>query len=166
MSHIATVDVQIRDLDALDRACQRLGLEFRRDQTTYKWWGNTGPRADLTTEQLTRLIREYDKSFERPDFMSAEDWRAGNCLHAIGLPGSDHGFEIGLTKSPSGTSLTMLGDLSLLAPDFAKRVGGPTCGKLTQAYSVEVAKRAMQLKGFRVQESTLSNGNVQLTCLK
>lgn len=164
MSHIATVDVQIRDLDALDRACQRLGLEFIRDQTTYKWWGNTGPRANLSVAELTAALRKFDTSFERPDFMSADDWRAGKCLHAIGLPGSDHGFEIGLTRSADG-SLRLLGDLSMLGTDFSKKVGGALCGKLVQSYSVEVAKRAMQLKGFQVSERVV-NGQLQVVCRK
>lgn len=164
MSHIATVDVQIRDIDALDRACQRLGLELRRNQTTYKWWGNTGPRADLNVDQLTTAIRRFDMTFERPDFLDAEDWRSGQCLHAIGLPGSEHGFEIGITRAPDGT-LRLLGDLTMLAPDFSNKVGGAACGLLCQRYSVEVAKRTQQLKGYLVLERVV-DGQLQVVCRK
>lgn len=166
MSHVATVDVKIRDLAALDRACQRLGLELRRNQTTYKWWGNTGPRADLNVDQLTAEIRQFDKKFQRPDFLSAEDWRAGTCCHAIGLPGSEHCLEIGVTRSADGQGFALLGDLTMLAPDFSKKVGGAGCGKLAQAYSLEVSKRTMQLKGFRVQERVVIGGQIQLVCQK
>ena len=165
MSHIATVEVHIRDIAALDRACQRLGLELRRNQTTYKWWGNTGPRENLNVEQLTAAIRTFDKDFARPDFLSAEDWRAGRCCHAIGLPGSEHGLEIGVTRSADGQGFTLLGDLMMLSSDLLAKVGGAKCGKLTQAYSLEVSKRTMQLKGFQVSERVV-NGNLQLICRK
>ncbi len=166
MSHIATVEVQIRDLDALDRACQRLGLELRRGQTTFKWWGNVGPRADMSVEQLTAAIRKYDKSFERPTIQSPEDWKSGRCLHSITMPGSEHGFEIGLIRSSDGHGFTLIGDLNMLSHDFSKVVGGSTCSKLVQTYSLEVARRQMQLKGFRVQELVRPNGQIQLVCCR
>ena len=166
MSHIATVAVEIRDLDALDRACQRLGLELRRGQTTYKWWGNVGPRAEMSADQVFAFLKRREPGFTIPSGMSLEDWKAGTCLHAIVLPGSAHGFEIGVTRSKNGQNLTLLGDLDLLSADFSNTIGGPHCGKLVQAYSLEVAKRQMQLKGFRVQERTTANKSVQLVCVK
>jgi hypothetical protein len=36
MSHITKIGLQIKDLDALDKACGRLGLELMRGQQTFK----------------------------------------------------------------------------------------------------------------------------------
>jgi hypothetical protein len=39
MSHIATVEVQIKDLDCLAKAAERCGLEFKKDQKNFRWYG-------------------------------------------------------------------------------------------------------------------------------
>ena len=39
MSHVATVEVQITDLDALKAACEKLGLEFVEEKTEFRWYG-------------------------------------------------------------------------------------------------------------------------------
>lgn len=39
MSHISKIELEIKDLAALDQACQRLGIELRRDQHTFRWFG-------------------------------------------------------------------------------------------------------------------------------
>lgn len=38
MSHIATVEVEFRDMDALAKACAKCGVELRQDQKTFKWY--------------------------------------------------------------------------------------------------------------------------------
>jgi hypothetical protein len=38
MSHIQTIEVEITDLQALKSACKRLGLEWKQDQKTFKWY--------------------------------------------------------------------------------------------------------------------------------
>jgi hypothetical protein len=40
MSHIAEVNLLVHDLNALHRACQRLGLELVRQQQTYRCYGS------------------------------------------------------------------------------------------------------------------------------
>lgn len=40
MSHLATVEISIMDMQALKQACTRLGLELREGQTTYRSYGN------------------------------------------------------------------------------------------------------------------------------
>jgi len=39
MSHVATIELIVKDLDALELACKSLGLELVRDQHTYQWYG-------------------------------------------------------------------------------------------------------------------------------
>ncbi|MDP2663651.1 MAG: DUF1257 domain-containing protein [Dehalococcoidia bacterium] len=40
MSHITTIEVEVKDLQALEKACERLGLTLARGQTTFKWYGS------------------------------------------------------------------------------------------------------------------------------
>ena len=39
MSHIAKIELEITDPDTLKLACERLGLQFMENQTTYSWYG-------------------------------------------------------------------------------------------------------------------------------
>jgi hypothetical protein len=39
MSHVTTINIEIRDLEALQAACAELGASFIENQTTYKWYG-------------------------------------------------------------------------------------------------------------------------------
>lgn len=67
MSHITEIEVEIKDLNALKAACERLGFTFMEGQTTYAWYGSDegGPRPEL-----------------------------GRCEHAIVVP--DAAYEVGV----------------------------------------------------------------------
>src|ERR1035437_8068893 len=39
MSHVTVIAVELKDLDALKTVCAALGLEFRENQNTYRWYG-------------------------------------------------------------------------------------------------------------------------------
>ena len=39
MSHVTVIAVELKDLDALKAVCAALGLEFRENQKTYRWYG-------------------------------------------------------------------------------------------------------------------------------
>jgi len=44
VSHIATVEVEFRDMDALAKACVKCGVELRQDQKTFRWYnGKVSP---------------------------------------------------------------------------------------------------------------------------
>jgi hypothetical protein len=42
MSHISKIELEVKDLAILSRACGRLGLEFVKGQETFKWYGKAG----------------------------------------------------------------------------------------------------------------------------
>ena len=46
MSHIATVEVEFRDMDALAKACVKCGVELRQDQKTFRWYNNKVSACD------------------------------------------------------------------------------------------------------------------------
>lgn len=46
MSHLVKIELEINDLVALKKACQRLGLEFRETQKTFRWYGREPAPCD------------------------------------------------------------------------------------------------------------------------
>jgi len=40
MSHISTIELEVKDLGILGEACKRLGFSLIRGKTTFKWYGN------------------------------------------------------------------------------------------------------------------------------
>lgn len=147
MSHVATVDIEIKDLAALKAACKRIGLEWREGKQTYKWYGyHVGDYplpAGFTKDEL------------------------GKCEHAIGVPGNERAYEIGVVKRKDGKpGLSMLWDFYQGGYGL-EALAGANCNKLRQAYAVEAAKNAAKKQGFRVLgEKTLANGSVQLQVAK
>lgn len=152
MSHVATVsEIAITDLDMLDRACQRLGLELRRGQKTYHWFGESVGDHPL------------------PAGFTVAD--LGKCDHAIGIPGDrdqpiqKRPYEVGVCRNPNGRpGYVLCLDQWLGGFGLVNRVG-EDCGLLCQSYSAEVSKRTMQLKGFQVSERVV-NGQLQVVCRK
>ena len=39
MSHMSTIELEVKDIDILSKACSRMGLKLIRDQKTFKWFG-------------------------------------------------------------------------------------------------------------------------------
>ena len=56
MSHISKIEVQINDLEALKQACKNLGLEFRENQTHFRWYLGYG--------NCTHVIRVPGATYE------------------------------------------------------------------------------------------------------
>ena len=162
MSHVATVDLEIKSLDDLDAACRRLGLELVRGQETYHWYG--------------RSVGDYPL----PQGFTADD--LGKCAHAIRVPlskaaqviqpyvsdwGSDaKPYEIGVVARRDGKP-----GFSLMWDFFEGGFGlesivGAECKHLRQAYAVCAATRAARQQGMSVKEVRRSDGSVQLVCSK
>lgn len=161
MSHIAQIDLEIRDLEALKLACNRLGLEFREGQQKYRWWGQS------------------QGDYPLPAGYAVED--LGKCIHAIGIPNDTQthkcysaiasanvpgAYEIGIVRRKDGKpGYSLLWDFYCGGYGLEDKVGA-NCSRLKQAYATEVAKKKALQQGFRVQERKLSNGSVQLVLSK
>jgi hypothetical protein len=149
MSHVATIDIEVRDLAALAEAAKRIGMEFVQDQKHYRWWGR------------------HEGDYPLPAGFTEQD--LGNCEHALRIadaPTSGLGaaYEIGVVKRRDGKpGYTLLWDF---IDSRLRKTVGENCGLLKQAYALVVAKKAAMAKGFRVQETQLPNGQVQLRCVK
>ena len=42
MSHISQIELEVTDLESLDRACRHIGLTLNRNQLTFKWYDGNG----------------------------------------------------------------------------------------------------------------------------
>jgi hypothetical protein len=46
MSHISKIELEVKDLGTLARACTRLGLNLIKGQKTFKWYGSEDGKCD------------------------------------------------------------------------------------------------------------------------
>lgn len=142
MSHVATVDVQIMDLDALSEACQALGLELVRGQTTYRWFG--------------RHVGDYPvpQGFQKSDL--------GQCSHAIRIPGNPGAYEIGVVERRDGqVGYCLMWDFWNGGKGL-QAVVGADCKKLRQEYTKAVTVKALRRQGFRFQTKTEPDGSIKI----
>ena len=145
MSHVATIDLEIRDLAALQRAAQSLGLEFRVGQKNYKWWG--------------RSVGD----FPLPEGFTADE--LGHCEHALSVKDNPNAYEIGVVKRRDGKpGYTLLWDFYAGGYGLQDKVG-LNASKLKQRYQVEVFRREMAKKGMHVTERMV-NGKLQVEAVR
>ena len=139
MSHVAKIEIEIRDLDALRAACTRLGFEFREDQKTYAWYGLWASDTPM------------------PEGFQVEDM--GKCEHAIRVPGAS--YEVGVVPRRDGRSgYTLMWDYYRYGG--LAEVLGQGAGKLKQAYGIEAARRAARRAGHSCIEQAREDGSVVL----
>lgn len=147
MSHVTTVTVEVRDLDALAAACRRCGLELVRGQTSYRWYGHH--------------VGDYPLP---AGFAESE---LGTCQHAIRVAGSSTAYEIGVTARRDGRpGYALIWDFFGRAGSELQQHAGPECTKLRQAYSVELATRQARRQGFTVTEQRQPDGTIRLVARK
>lgn len=133
MSHVTTIKIEIKDLQALREAAEKIGLVFKEGQKTYKWFG--------------RHVGDYPipAGFTKNDL--------GKCSHALGVKGKSNAYEIGVVEKDG---------IYLLMWDFwsggygLEAIAGKNCKNLTQAYTQAVAlkeaKKFAQAEGWSVSE--------------
>jgi hypothetical protein len=143
VSHVADVDIQIRDLDACAIAAKALGGELVIGQKTHRWFGQF--MNDWSDEQAAANRRD-PATF-------------GKCDHAIVFPGID--YEIGLCREADG-SFTPVYDSWGSGQQIANRCGGLTLPKFKDEYAAAVSTRVLARKGFRVTRTTGSKGEIVL----
>lgn len=118
MSHVVSVKVVIRDLNALEMAAKRCGLELRRGQRSYKWFG------------------QWVGDYPLPQGFRSE--QLGKCDHVLSLPNNPGAYEVGVVQNADGT-------FSLLFDFWSGGYGleaaiGKGAKKLTDEYSWAVVE--------------------------
>ena len=128
MSHVTTINLDVRDLDALAVAAADLGGELVRDVSTFRWYGRSVGDTPL------------------PEGFTVED--LGKCQHVIRF--KDAGYEVGICRRRDGRpGYVPLWDSWGPGRHIADRIGNDG-GLLKQAYAVEVARKQLALQGFTV----------------
>lgn len=151
MSHIAKINIEIRDLDSLDRACKALGLELVRGQKTYHWYGTS--------------VGDYPL----PEGFTKED--LGKCDHAIRIPGAkttgfDAPYEIGVVKRRDGRpGYELLWDFWAGGYGMEAKVGAGA-KKLAQQYTTQLTVQHWQRKGYRVTTTTKEDGRIIISATR
>jgi hypothetical protein len=141
MSHISLIALKVRDLEALDAACRRLGeLELVRGQKTYRWYG--------------RMVGDYPL----PEGMTPAD--LGRCDHAIRLKDKPNAYEIGLVRRSDHYAL--LWDFWNGGYGLEAKVGA-NCARLKQAYAVELTRKQARSRGYSLTEAAQVDGAIRLT---
>jgi len=152
------VKLAIKDLDALDEACARLGLDLRRDKKTFSWWGRFMNNSIAPAGRDPRDYGTCDHAIGRagttPSNGNSGEWEIG-VVRAVGDPES---FELLLDTYGSAGH-------RLMAP--CGGVGLPT---LRREYAVAVARRkataTLVRKGFVATREDLAGGRVRLRLRK
>jgi len=141
MSHVTDIKTEIKDLDALAIAAEKLGLELVRDQKTYKWYGKFIGDAPL------------------PEGMTEED--LGQCEHALRVKGRPNAYEVGVIKAKNGKGYTLLFDYYAGGQGLMKHIGD-NAGKLTQRYAAEAAIKQARRQGFQCRETVGTDGKIRI----
>ena len=129
-SHVVDVDVEIRDLDAFERACSNLGLTFERGRTNYRWFG------------------QHVGDYPLPKGFSAEDM--GKCEHAAHRT-DGKGYGLGLCKR--GNHYRLIFDFYGSGGSALEEKIGKRAKTITAAYSVEVCTAKARQLGWRVEQT-------------
>ena len=144
MSHTVEIsNLLIRDLEALKRAGERLGLEFAPHQTTYRWYGRSVGDHPLpigfTTEEM------------------------GHCEHALRIPNNDTAYEIGIvTRRDGQPGYALHWDFWNGGYGLTDKIG-ESGERLRQAYALEVTLG--QLTGMNhcvLSQTQLEDGSIEL----
>lgn len=142
MSHVATVDLEIRDLDALGEAVQRLGGQLARGQQTYRWYG------------------EHVGDYPLPAGFAEED--LGKCEHAVKFP--DVEYEIGVVRRRDGRAgYALMWDF---IDGCLVQAAGQNCCKVKREYAGVVARKQAMAQGFTVNEQRQADGSIRLRLTK
>ena len=145
MSHVADVQLEIKDINALKAAVESLGAIFVEGQQTFKWYGE--------------FMNDWSSNRAASNRHDAKDF--GKCVHAIKVEGVE--YEIGVVKTADGYSLLYdsWGPGRGLEEKFGE--GMP---RIKQAYSTEVSRRELKRKGYRVTTINNADGSVQLKAVR
>lgn len=145
MSHVATIDLEINDLEALEKAAVALGLELVRDQKQYHWFGT------------------HVGDYPVPVGFKKED--LGKCDHTLRVKGADQTkwnrpYEVGVVKNKDKAGYTLLWDFYCGGYGLQEKIGKDG-GKLKQGYAVEVARKHIP-KGYQIHQKVKQDGTIVL----
>ncbi len=141
MSHIAKVEVEVKDVPSLKKAVEKLGLVFNEGKTRYK-------KHSITLGDL-------------PVGFTKED--INHCEHSISVKGNSSAYEVGVAKRRDGKPGFLLLYDNYEGGYGLEKIIGNGAKTLTQRYSAEVAMKQLRRQGFRYTQKVDNEGNIQIT---
>lgn len=145
MSHVVSIKTELKDIAAVKAACAELGLTFRENQKTIRWFG--------------KWVNDYDAEDAAYKLGITTD-QYGKCDHAIEVPGCN--YDIGLIHNPATNGYKLYFDFYGEGRKIQHALGD-NGQKLLQYYAVHKTTIEARRKGWIVQRKTATNGTVQLT---
>lgn len=148
MSHVKTATTNVTDIDCLEKAVASIaGLRFKRDQKTYRWFGQW--MNDYSVEDAA-----YKNGIDVKDY--------GKCEHAIECDGSS--YDIGVMKRKDGKGYALVWDFFASGMSINRKIGDGA-EKLIKEYNRQVVLKQAKLQGWHVSQQT-KNGVEQLVLTK
>lgn len=144
VSHVADVDIKIRDIACFEKAVIALGGEYLPDEHNIRWYGQF--LNDWSSDRAA-VNRIDPKRFGKSDAGIAR------------FPGCT--YDVGLLKNEDG-SYTPYYDTYGQGHGLTKVLGGENCVKLKDEYAAAVTTRMLARKGFRVQRTVDKQGAIVL----
>lgn len=140
MSHVVTIKTELRDIEAIRAACAELGITFKENQRTYKWWGVS--------------VGDYPL----PEGVKKED--LGHCAHAIGVPKAQ--WEIGLMENKATGGYRIVFDFYGHEGSKLQNAIGKNAEKLLQLYTVHKTQIEAKKRGLLCTRKQVGS-KIQLT---
>lgn len=130
MSHVSKIELKVKDLASLKRACKNLGLDFKENQKKFKWYGH------------------HVGDYPLPQGFKKEDM--GKCDHAISVKNNPKAYEVGVCKSRDGS-----GGYELLWDFWQNGYGlkdaiGDEGRELQEEYAACVSEKSLRDQGYIV----------------
>lgn len=145
MSHVVSIKTELLDLAAVKAACLELGLQFKENQQTIRWYGKW--MNDYDGENAA-----YKLGIKTSDY--------GTCAHAISVPGSS--YDIGLLKNPETGGYKLYFDYFGHNGRQIQEVIGQSGQKFLQIYSAHKLTAASKKMGWMVNRQHQTNGDIKL----
>ena len=145
MSHVTNIDLEVKDLEALEKAASDIGCNLVYNVSTFKWYGHH--------------VGDYPlpKGFKKDDM--------GKCDHVIRVKGADSKtYEVGVVERKDKqrrTYYVLLWDFYQGGYGLQGAVGKDGT-KIQQMYAVNAAERKLRRMGRRVKRTVMSDGRIKL----
>jgi hypothetical protein len=145
MSHVASIDLEVKDLACLKEACKELGLTFNEGESKYQWYGQFVD--DYNGEDAA-----YKHGFDPERY-------GKDAEHTISCSKKD-AYEVGVIMKDG--QMQLIYDFWNNGNGLEDHVGKRCC-KLKQGYAKHVALKKAKRLGFAVKEAKNDDGTVRLT---
>jgi hypothetical protein len=140
MSHVVAIKTELKDLEAVKLACEEMGLTFKENQKSIRWfgqWVNDYSAADAA----------YKLGIDTKDY--------GKCDHAISVPGSN--YDVGLLHNAETGGYKIYFDFYGTNGKQIQKAIGVGGERLLQLYGVHKATIEAQKCGYLVTRSVVPN---------